>query len=211
METLRLTDANVEECAGLAAEILRAGGVVLYPTDTLYGLGADAFSDEAVAKVYAIKTRDEKKPIHCIVADIEMAEKYGELTPVARALAEKFFPGPLTLVLKKRKEVAGGITANMKTIGVRVPGNLFCAALARTFGGPITTTSANIAGMEAQGTVYGILQQLGEAQKHINLIVDAGALPHQQASSIVDVSGNTLNIIREGAIEKERILNAFHG
>ncbi|OGG58008.1 threonylcarbamoyl-AMP synthase [Candidatus Kaiserbacteria bacterium RIFCSPHIGHO2_01_FULL_55_17] len=199
----------MEECAARAGDVLRAGGVVLYPTDTLYGLGADALSDEAVAKIYAIKGRAGQKPIHCIVADLEMAERYTELNGAARALAKKFLPGPLTLVLQKKRGIDTGIAKNMKTVAIRIPDNKFCLALARKFGKPYTTTSANVSGMEAPATVYGILEQLGEDKEEIDLVVDAGALPHRQASSVVDVSGSTLNVIREGAVEKGSILGVL--
>src|SRR5271156_4955489 len=102
METIHLSEAPLEQAVSKAATVLRSGGVILYPTDTLYGLGADALSDEAVAKVYAIKGRDEGKPMHCVVADMQMAARYGEMNELANRLAEKFLPGPLTLILKKK-------------------------------------------------------------------------------------------------------------
>ena len=144
METLKLSEANIEECAARAATVLRAGGVVLYPTDTLYGLGSDALSDEAVAKVYALKRREEGKPIHCIVADIGVAEQYAEVTATARTLAQEFMPGALTLVLKKKSGVAMGVARGFETFGIRIPNNSFCLALAKKFGKPYTTTNANI-------------------------------------------------------------------
>src|SRR3989344_310128 len=105
MEILRLLKVGVEDAVLRAAPILRAGGVVLYPPDTLYGLGADALSDEAVAKVKRIKGRDEGKPIHAIVTDIEMVEKYAVINEVGRMFANALWPGPLTLIFKKKPEV----------------------------------------------------------------------------------------------------------
>lgn len=204
MEQLALGVGNVREPVSRAAGVLRAGGVILYPTDTLYGLGADAFSDEAVANVYAIKGRDWEKPIHCIVADIEMAERYGEMNLFARKLAEEFLPGPLTLVLKKKEGIQGGI-AHGATIGIRIPDNDFCIALAREYGAPYTTTSANRAGEEPLATVPGILGQLGHSHtlksvRVIDLVIDAGELPARAPSTVVDVSGEEPIILREGAI-----------
>src|SRR3989338_7578116 len=109
MGTYALAEIGAQKAAERGAEIIRAGGVVLYPTDTLYGLGADAFSDEAVDKVYEIKGRDEKKPTHCIVADTEMAEKYAEVTNDARLLFDRLLPGGLTVILKKKAGAEGGI------------------------------------------------------------------------------------------------------
>lgn len=204
MENIRLTKKNTEEAVARANLVLRAGGVVLYPTDTLYGLGADAFSDEAVAKVCAIKGRDEKKPIHCIVPDIEAAEAYVEVNELARKLAEKFLPGPLTLVLKKNANIDSGIAKNIETIGIRIPRNDFCIQLAAAFG-PYTTTSANLAGAADQRKVEDILAQLGERASLIDLVIDAGELPKRQPSTVVDVSSGQLNMLREGAIPASEI------
>lgn len=208
METIRLTEANIQETASRAAAVLRAGGVILYPTDTLYGLGADAFSDEAVAKVYAIKGRDEKKPIHCVVADLGMAERFAEVDDAARKLAEKFLPGPLTLVVKKRASVHSGIARGMETIGIRIPKNDLCLALANEFG-PYTTTSANVAGATNERSVAGILRQLGTNAAMIDLVIDAGELPERKPSTVVDVSGNAPILLREGAISTAEVTAAL--
>lgn len=200
MELLKLTSLNIERCVIRAAEVLRTGGVILYPTDTLYGLGADAFSDEAVRKVQKIKSRDLSKPIHCVVADLSMAQKYAALSADARLLAREFLPGPLTLVLKKRKGINRGIARKMKTIGIRIPDNVFCVMLARTFGRPYTTTSANISGEVSARRVPEIISQLGMNAAGIDLVIDAGKLPLRKPSTVVDVSGSTPVIMREGAI-----------
>lgn len=183
-----------------AAAILEAGGVILYPTDTLYGLGADALSDEAVAKIYAIKGRDEKKPIHAIVADADMANRYGEVHEKAFALMCAYMPGPLSLVLKKRPSVDTGIGKGIDTFCIRIPDNRFCLDLAHAFGRPYTTTSANCAGMEPARDVASILKQLGEKAGMIDLVIDAGELPLKAPSTVVDVSSGEVQVLREGAI-----------
>lgn len=187
---------------------MASGGVILYPTDTLYGLGADALSDEAVAKIYAIKGREEGKPIHCIVADMEMAERYAEVTPLATTLAWRFLPGALTLILKKLPGTGSGISRGIDTIGIRVPRNDFCRALARRFGKPFTATSANISGMSSPRSVDEILRQLGERSGGIDLAIDAGELPLRLPSTVVDVSSGISQILREGAIPARDIDNA---
>ena len=210
MEVLKLTETNAQECVVRAAAVLRDGGVILYPTDTLYGLGADALSDEAVAKVQKIKGRDENKPIHAIVAGLAMAETYVIVNKPARLLAKKFLPGPLTLVLKKKANVHSGIGRGMDTFGIRIPDNEFCLALAREFGKPYTTTSANRAGDTSQLTPEAILAQLGEsAASIIDLIVDAGILPEKQPSTIVDVSAGEVKILRNGAIPGNEFLHTM--
>lgn len=209
MERLKLTEGNTAVCVERSAEILKNGGVVLYPTDTLYGLGADAFSDTAVDKVTAIKGRDQRKPIHCIVADIAMAENYAEFSDDARSLAKKFFPGALTLVLKKKPEVSHGIGRYRNTIGIRIPDNDFCLALARAYDRPFTTTSANKAGMPHALSVDGILEQLGAVAARIDLVVDAGDVLPRLASTVVDLSGEEPVILREGATDVAEIWNTL--
>lgn len=205
METI---SASHPSAVTKAAAILRAGGVILYPTDTLYGLGVDALSDEAVAKVYAIKGRDEKKPLHAVVADMDMASKYGEVNETADKLARAFLPGPLTLILKKKEGVETGIGRERKTFGIRIPDNQFCRDLALEFGKPFTTTSANIAGATPERSVEKILAQLGGRAQFINLIIDAGELPEHLPSTVVDVSDDSIRILREGAIASQTLLHS---
>ena len=203
-----LTISN-DHAADHAAATIRAGGVVLYPTDTLYGLGADALSDEAVAKLYAIKGRDEGKPIHAIVVDLAMAERFANIDDTARTLAEQFLPGPLTLILRKKEGINTGIAKGMDTFGIRIPDNSFCKDLVEHFGGPITTTSANRAGMIPMRMLSQILEQLAEGADGISLAIDAGELPKRMASTVVDCSGEHPVILREGAIAAADIWRAL--
>lgn len=205
METIRLNEVGTEVAAQRAAEILRDGGVVLYPTDTLYGLGADALSDEAVAKIKRIKGRDEKKPIHCIVEHLAAAEEFVVLNKAAELLAHAFWPGALTLILAKRSEYTTGIARDMDTFGVRVPHHAFCNALAREFAAPYTTTSANKSGDTSAQTIEAILAQLDVTAHEIDLVIDAGELPERKPSTIVDISRKTPVILREGAIPADDI------
>ncbi len=212
MEILRLKSETIDDCVSSALEVLRAGGVILYPTDTLYGLGADALSDEAVAKVYAIKGREEMRPIHAIVADIEMAERYAELNDEARLLLKDLPTGKLT-VISKKKDLNSGIARGIDTFGFRIPDNDFCIALARAFDGPITATSANKSGAKPGQTVPKILAQLGDAASDIGLVIDAGDPPaggaEHQPSTVVDMTGDRPIIVREGAISTPDLWNAI--
>lgn len=203
MEVLKLSVSTLDTCAARAAEVLRAGGVVLYPTDTLYGLGADAFSNEAVAKIYMVKSRDGGKPIHAIVSDIEMAGKYGEVTQQIRTLVERF-GGDVTFVVRSRG-VDTGIAKGIQTIGFRVPRNDFCTTLVHAFGGPVTATSANSSGGKPERSVEKILAQLGERAHRIDLVIDAGELPERKPSSVIDFSAAEPAILREAAISVEEI------
>ena len=202
MERMRADDLAAP---ARAAQILASGGVILYPTDTLYGLGADALSDEAVAKIKRIKGRNEQKPIHAVVADMAMAERYAGVNNVARSLAQKFLPGPLTLILKKKEGIETGIARDMSTFGIRIPDNVFCLDLAREFGKPFTTTSANASGVSPKRTIDDIIEQLGDHAQMIDLAIDAGELSERLPSTIVDVSDGTAIILREGAISAKDI------
>lgn len=202
METVSVNDPAA---IAKAAEALRSGGVILYPTDTLYGLGVDALSDSALAKVQDIKGREEKKPIHAIVADLHMAAEYGEVNEVALALASAYMPGPLTLILRKHAHATIAMCEGRDEFGFRIPNYQFCLDLARAFGRPYTTTSANIGGLKPERSPEKILAQLGERASRIDLVIDAGELPERLPSTIVGVSHGEATIIREGAISTEKL------
>ena len=213
MEIVSLEQIGTEAVAFDAAAVLKSGGVILFPTDTLYGLGADAFSDEAVGKIYAIKGRDEKKPIHAIVADIGMASEYGVIDDTVKRLSEKLPKGKVTFVVKKQPHVQGGIANGIDTFGFRIPDNEFCIAIAKAFGKPFTATSGNIAGQKPERTLASVLAQLGAAAQLIDIAFDAGDPPaggaEPKPSSVVDVSGPELRILREGAISAADIRRAL--
>lgn len=198
---------GLSECVFKASGVLRSGGVIIYPTDTLYGLGTDALSDDAVAKIYAVKGRNENKPMHAVFADLTMVEEYAEINDAARKLAEKFFPGALTLVLKKKPGVDTGIARGIETIGIRIPDNDFCLELARTFGKPYTATSANQAGSPPQLSVEKVLAQLESTAKDVDLVIDDGQLPMQLPTTVVNVVSDTPVILREGGIPSSDIFS----
>lgn len=209
MEIIQLTELSAPECITKAVEVLQRGGVIMYPTDTLYGLGADALSNAAVDVLYKIKGREEKKPIHCMVSDLNMAERYAQFEFKSRALAKQFMPGPLTLVLKKQSTFDTGITRDIATIGIRIPNSNLCLDIERMFRKPVTTTSANVSGKPCERTVPAILQQLGDSAREIDLVIDAGELPGSLPSTVVDMSGEDPVILREGAIPASDIWQAL--
>ncbi len=207
MEIIRLEE-GLGEAVIKAAGVLRRGGIIVYPTDTLYGLGADALSDEVVARMHAIKGSDPAKPTHCVVANLAMAEKYVEVNDAARKIAEKFLPGPLTLILNKKPGVEGGIASGMGTFAIRIPDNEFCIELAKTLGRPYTATSANKNGVEPAMTVEKIVAQL-DSGKGIDLAIDAGLAPRAKPSTIINLVSGHPSILREGAIPSADILALF--
>ena len=202
---------DVSKAVMIAANVLRQKGVIIFPTDTLYGLGTDALSNETVAKIYAIKGRNDGKPIHGIFSDLAMIERYAIVNDIGRKLAEKFFPGPLTLIFKKKEGIDTGIARGIESIGVRIPKNDFCIELALWFDTPITATSANISDQEPQRSIEKIIEQLGERAKLVDLAIDAGELPPSLPSTVVNVISGTPVVLREGAISMTEIANVVHG
>ncbi len=204
MEIIRLDDTNVEAAAARAAAVLRAGGIVLYPTDTLYGLGVDAVNRPALERLRALKGREKKKPISVIVAAPEKMDEHVHAHAEARALAEKHFPGALTLVLAAKDTIPTEIQLN-GAVGIRIPNDPFALALARAFGKPFTATSANKAGQQTPAAVLDILAQLAPLGHHVDLVIDAGERAGGRPSTVVLYTGDTPYVLREGAISREEL------
>jgi len=204
MERIILEDIGAVEAAKKAALVLKIGGIVLYPTDTIYGLGVDATNKKAVALLKAIKGRETKKPISILVRDVDAISAYGVLSNKARALAEKYMPGPLTLVLPATTLVPEEVSLH-GTIGVRIPDNELCIAMTRAFNAPITATSANKSGMQSAETVREILEQFSYHVKDIALVIDGGKRKSEKSSTVVSCVGEKVFVLREGVITKAEL------
>ncbi|HOC17014.1 MAG TPA: L-threonylcarbamoyladenylate synthase [Vicinamibacterales bacterium] len=189
-----------------AAAVVRQGGVVVFPTDTLYGLAADPCDARAVDKVFAVKGRAGREPLPLIVAGLEEAETIARMTTLARRLAAVFWPGPLTLVVDDRGIVAPAAHAGTGTIGMRVPASPVAAGLARLAGGVVTSTSANRSGAPAPVSAAQAWDGLGEA---VDGLLDGGPAPGGRPSTIVDARGERPVMLRAGAIEWERVVEAL--
>lgn len=183
-----------------AAQAIVAGGLVVYPTDTLYGIGADATSARAVERVRVCKGRDAGKPILVLVADLAMLERYAQVTPRARDLAERYWPGPLSLVLAPRGDALAPVAGPDGGVGFRIPSLPWCRDLAARVGSPVTTTSVNRSGMPQPSTLDAMLDQLGEEARTLSLVLDAGTLPPSDPSTVVDVRTDTPVVLRQGAL-----------
>lgn len=188
--------------AGRAAEVLRAGGLVVYPTETFYGLGALLHSAEAVARLAAAKLRPEGKPLPLVAADLAMARAVAAgFPPPAERLAARFWPGPLTLVLAAAPglppEVAGD-----GTVGVRVPGSALARELSRLAGGPLTSTSANLAGGPPV-TRPGDLDP--GLRSRVDAVLDGGEVPGGLPSTVVALEPTGPRLLRAGAVSWEAV------
>jgi L-threonylcarbamoyladenylate synthase len=199
-----MTNSVLDPAYEEAADILESGGVVALPTDTVYGLCALAADPGAVETVYAIKERDPRQAMPIFVASQQQAETIGDFTDAARKLAAAFWPGALTVVVRKRKGYTSRAAAGGDTVALRVPGDERLRALCERVG-PLTGTSANIAGREECHTAAEVEAQIGE---RVNLIVDAPVDATGQPSTIVDCTGDDFRIVRYGAVPEEAVLAA---
>jgi L-threonylcarbamoyladenylate synthase len=180
--------------------------IILYPTDTIYGLGVDATNPTMVDALKKLKGRDEGKAISIAVADREMLARYAEVTPLAEKLIDALLPGKLTLVLNVQGDELKALS-NDGSIGIRIPAYEQVFALLREIGKPITATSANIAGMPTENTPAKILAQFGERSSAITQVIDVGELPPSAPSTVVDARGTQPIILREGALSEELIMS----
>lgn len=191
-----------------AFEVLRSGGIVALPTDTVYGLVAVAADRPAVKRVYEAKARDPDQPLPVFVFSAEQAELIAELNDVARRLMERFWPGALTVVLRKKPSFETRAVAGGDTIGLRAPRDAVLRELASQLG-PLTGTSANIAGRAACHTADEVRAQLGHA---VDLIVDAPIDAIARPSTIVDCTDPArVRVLREGAVAREALVEALAG
>lgn len=202
MDIIRLTEDNLYEAAGEAARVLKRGGIVLFPTDTLYGLAVDARNRVAIDRLKRVKARETRKPISVIVPHHAALEEHVHLNERGRMLAEAHLPGALTLVVPAKGTISEDLTLN-GALGVRIPNDRFALALAEAFGGPYTATSANMSGVPTASEVHQILDQLRHAIAHIDLAIDAGPRDGGTPSTVVAIVGDDAYVLREGAIRKE--------
>ncbi|HWV19844.1 MAG TPA: L-threonylcarbamoyladenylate synthase [Devosia sp.] len=196
-----------EEAIAQAAASLRAGKLVAFPTETVYGLGADATNADAVLSIYETKGRPRFNPLIAHVADLAMAERLAVFSPLARALAEKFWPGPLSIVLPLARGhgLADVATAGLDTVALRMPDHQIALALLRAVGRPLSAPSANPSGRLSPTTAEQVRRGFGGKVP----VLDGGACKAGVESTIVAVDGDTIIQLRAGALAREEIEEAF--
>jgi L-threonylcarbamoyladenylate synthase len=188
-----------------AAQMIRDGLIVAFPTDTLYGLAVDPRNAMAVIRLFDLKGRPESSAMTLIAADMADVRAAADMTPHAECLAERWWPGPLTIVVRAKPILARETLAGGSTVGVRVPDHPVAVALARAAGFCVTATSANRSGATAASTPDAVLSSLPD----IDAIVDAGPSRGGAASTIVDASGREVTLVRAGAVPWERVLKSL--
>jgi L-threonylcarbamoyladenylate synthase len=191
----------------LAVRILREGGLVAFPTDTVYGLAADPANERAVERVYEVKQRGRHLPLPLLLASVTDIGRFAESVPeIAWRLAEHFLPGGLTMVLRRSDAVLPIVTAGGETVALRVPDHEIPIALARGLGGAIVGTSANLSGSPAPLVADEVSEQLDAA---VDLVIDGGRCPGGTESTVVDVSEGAAVVVRQGAVSSEDIVAAI--
>lgn len=190
-----------------AVNTLQKGGLIIYPTETVYGIGVDATNQRAVEKLTTYKNRPFGKPYSVAVTDIKMAEKYATLNTNAKELYKKFLPGPLTIVSRGKHVLAKGVESEDGTLGIRIPKYKLVIDVIKAFGKPITATSANASYKKRPYSIDDILKNIGRKQKAlVDLIIDAGTLPRNEPSTVVDTTLDDPVVLRQGDIKlKEKI------
>ncbi|MCZ0204236.1 L-threonylcarbamoyladenylate synthase [Streptomyces achromogenes] len=194
---MKATTSDIEK----AAEVLRAGGLVALPTETVYGLGANAEDPAAVSRIFQVKGRPPTHPLIVHIGGAEQLDEWVEEVPAtARLLAEHFWPGPLTLVLRRGRRVPLEATGGLETVAVRVPDHPLALALLETFGGGVTAPSANRFGSVSPTTAHHVRAELGDA---VDFVLDGGPCEVGVESTIVDATGEVPSILRPGGVTRE--------
>lgn len=191
----------------IAVDFLRRGEVIAYPTETIYGLGADVFNKKAVKKIFDLKARDYGLPISILVADLEMLRSCIDHVPdEVLPLLRRFWPGPLTICFPASSRFAPGLVTNTGKVGIRISSHPVASALVKAFGQPITTTSANRSDYPPSLNAKHITKYFGD---RIPCIIDSGECEPSRGSTVVDVSAETMRVIRDGAVPADDVIRCF--
>ncbi len=194
-------DAHCEEAVAAAAEDIAAGKLIVYPTETVYGIGADIYNESAVKGLYIAKKRPFDMPLSVAVSDKAMLEKVAVLNENADKLIKAFLPGPLTIIIKKQDDVPDIVTSSSQKVGIRIPDNRFALELIRRTG-PIVATSANLHSHPDAVDVNSAITDFGDS---VDTYIDAGACTIGQPSTIVWLMDKEVEIVRQGAIPADKI------
>ncbi len=200
-----IIDFNRQDAIQLALEQIQAGGIIAFPTDTVYGLGSSPFNPVAITKLFSVKGRDFNKAIAILIGDISQLPLISEgFPPIAESLAKYFWPGALTLIVNKKKELPA-ILSPFPSIGIRMPNHPFALDLLRVTG-PLAVTSANRSGGKNPLTAKDVLEHL---DGHVDLLIDGGQCPGGVPSTVIDCMFPEIKFIRLGAITEETIKKAL--
>jgi L-threonylcarbamoyladenylate synthase len=193
----------------VAAGVIQRNGSIIYPTDTVYGIGVKALDRHNIERLFKIKKRPETKPVPIMVRDIAMAKKLAFINREREKVLEEVWPGQVTVVLEKRAFVPDILTANRRTVGLRIPNFPFTQALMAQLEEPITVTSANFSGQPPLNSAKEVIKIFSKAYPRPDLILDAGNLPPSPPSTVLDLTGLNPKITRVGPISKKQLDKLF--
>ncbi|MEN8253619.1 MAG: L-threonylcarbamoyladenylate synthase [Patescibacteria group bacterium] len=189
MKILDLKKLSNKKIVNQAIKTLESGGLLIFPSETTYGAGVDATNTKAVEKLLTYKSRREGKPLSVAVVNKEMASKYVEINDQAEKLYKNFLPGPITIVSKSKNNLASGVASEFNTLGIRIPDYKLILDILKIYKKPITATSANASGKKRPYKITDIFNNISDKQKNlIDLVLDAGELPHNQPSTVIDTT-----------------------
>lgn len=198
MRVVKQEEVSIEEIV----QVLSRGGLIVYPTETVYGLGVDATSEVALDKLWEFKGERGDKPVLCAVSDVEMAEKYVKLSELGKKVVQKYWPGAVAIVAISKGLVGKKAQGDSENLGLRNPDNKLILETINNLGKPITSTSANISGTVTARSLDEFLATVPEDRQNlIDLFIDAGELPLRAPSTIVDTTGEEIKILRPGEIQ----------
>jgi len=201
MLRIKVNELNLEQVLHYTADMLKKGGIIAYPTETFYGLGAKFDMEDSLKKLYDIKQRPEEKAMPLIIGNKELLTVItASMNKTAVSLMDRFWPGPLTLIFPAKENLSEYITAGTHKVAVRIPGESFALYLAITASFPITATSANLSGTSPAQDAETVIRYFGDK---IDLIIDGGTTSGGLPSTIIDVTGDEIKMLREGAVKKE--------
>lgn len=190
-------------------KVIKKGGVIVFPTDTIYGLICDATNQKAIQKLFQIKKRDLKKPIPVFVKDIQMAKQIVMIDEKQESFLKKVWPGKITVILKAKIDFPQAVLGKDKTIGLRIPDYAPLNALFNEINKPLSGTSANLAGEHSCLDINDVVTQFANEKLQPDLIVDAGTLSSSQSSTVVDLTGKELKVLRKGDLKEQELLKIF--
>lgn len=201
VQILKTSDYSPQELITAISSTLKAGGLVIYPTETTYGIGADATNQTAVDALLNYKKRREGKPLSVLVTNQEMAGQYVDLSKHARTVYERYLPGPVTVVSQGKHVLAKGVESEQGTLGIRISSHPLVMELMRVYPHPVTATGANASYKKRPYSTQDIFDHISDRQKKlIDLVIDAGELPHNEPSTVIDTTLDDIEVLRQGSL-----------
>ncbi len=198
MQILKQENLNTLEIV----EELKQGKTLVYPTETVYGLGCDATNQSAVDKIFEIKKRQQDKSVLVLVPSVAMAMSYVEWNEKLEEISGKYWPGPLTVVMRAKPDcgLAGGVVAEDGTVAFRVTGHALCAEISEALNRPLVSTSANISSHKSPSDIKDVLETFANAEDKPDMVIDAGGLPHISPSTVIKIENGEVVVLRQGEL-----------